>query len=394
MDIKLTDRVNQIQPSATLAISARAGELRAQGVDVINMSVGEPDFTTPQHICDAAIDAIHAGHTHYLPVDGLPELKQAVITKFKNENQLDYEKNQILVSTGAKQSLFNLAQSLIQAGDEVLIPRPYWVSYPAMVILAGGTPVFIDTKQANLHKLTAEELDAAITDKTKLLILNSPSNPSGMCYSKDELKALGDVLLKYPNVIIASDDMYEHLLWEGDGFHNIVNACPELYDRTVVVNGVSKAYAMTGWRIGYAGGPAALIGAMKKVQSHATANACSISQYAALAALSSSQNCVTEMRETFKQRHDMVYKALSTMPGFTTHASDGTFYQFPNVEGAYAALDVKDDVAFCEKLLNDASIAAVPGTAFGSPGHIRLSFATDEATLDDAMGRMAKLLNP
>ncbi|MDF1760717.1 MAG: pyridoxal phosphate-dependent aminotransferase [Coxiellaceae bacterium] len=393
MDIKLTDRVNQIQPSATLAISARAGELRAQGVDVINMSVGEPDFTTPQHICDAAIDAIHAGHTHYLPVDGLPELKQAVITKFKNENQLDYEKNQILVSTGAKQSLFNLAQSLIQAGDEVLIPRPYWVSYPAMVTLAGGTPVFIDTKQANLHKLTAEELDAAITDKTKLLILNSPSNPSGMCYSKEELKALGDVLLKYPNVIIASDDMYEHLLWEGDGFHNIVNACPELYDRTVVVNGVSKAYAMTGWRIGYAGGPAPLIGAMKKVQSHATANACSISQYAALAALSSSQNCVTEMRETFKQRHDMVYKALSTMPGFTTHASDGTFYQFPNVEGAYAALGVKDDVAFCEKLLNDASIAAVPGTAFGSPGHIRLSFATDEATLDDAMSRMAKLLS-
>ncbi|MDF1796790.1 MAG: pyridoxal phosphate-dependent aminotransferase [Coxiellaceae bacterium] len=394
MDIKLTDRVNQIQPSATLAISARAGELRAEGVDVINMSVGEPDFTTPQHICDAAIDAIHAGHTHYLPVDGLPELKQAVIAKFKNENQLDYEKNQILVSTGAKQSLFNLAQSLIQAGDEVLIPRPYWVSYPAMVILAGGTPVFIDTKQANLHKLTAEELDAAITDKTKLLILNSPSNPSGMCYSKDELKALGDVLLKYPNVIIASDDMYEHLLWGGDGFHNIVNACPELYDRTVVVNGVSKAYAMTGWRIGYAGGPAALIGAMKKVQSHATANACSISQYAALAALSSSQNCVTEMRETFKQRHDMVYKALSTMPGFTTHASDGTFYQFPNVEGAYATVGVNDDVAFCEKLLNDASIAAVPGTAFGSPGHIRLSFATDEATLADAMSRMAKLLNP
>ncbi len=392
MDIFLTDRVNKIQPSATLAISARAGELRAQGVDVINMSVGEPDFTTPQHICNAAVDAIEAGYTHYLPVDGLPELKQAVIAKFNNENQISYEKNQVMVSTGAKQCLFNLAQALIQPGDEVLIPRPYWVSYPAMITLAGGTPVYIETQQANNHKLTAEELGAAITDKTKLLILNSPSNPSGMCYSKDELKDLAEVLLKHPNVLVASDDMYEHLLWQGDGFSNIVNACPEMYDRTIVINGVSKAYAMTGWRIGYCGGPAPLIGAMKKVQSHATANACSISQYAALAALSGSQNCVAEMRETFKQRHDLVFNALSQMPGFKTHASDGTFYQFPNVEGAYAALGVENDVGFCEKLLNDASIAAVPGTAFGSPGHLRLSFATDETTLTDAMSRITKLL--
>lgn len=389
----LSSRVQQIKPSATLAVSAKANELRSQGIDVINLSVGEPDFVTPEHICQAGVRAIKDGHTHYLPVDGIAALKKAIVDKFKRDNALEYQPNQILVSNGAKQSLYNIMQACIEPGDEVIVPTPYWVSYPAMVMLAGGTPIIVETTADSQHKLTAKQLEAAITPNTRFVMLNSPSNPSGMCYSIDELKALGEVLLRYPQILVASDDIYEHLTWKSGGFCNIANACPELFDRCIIVNGVSKAYAMTGWRIGYLAGPASLVAAMKKVQSHATSGACSIAQYAAIEALNGPQNCLAQMLGHYKKRHDLVFAALSKLPGFVTHPSDGTFYLFPEVSAAYTAIGVDNDVAFCEKLLEEAHIAAVPGSAFGVKGHIRLSFATDEATLNDAMQRLAKLFN-
>ncbi len=297
MTIALSHRVQQVKPSATLTISAKAAELKAQGRDIISLSVGEPDFDTPDHIKAKAIEAIEAGFTNYTPVPGIISLRQAVADKLKNENQLDYDAQQVLVSTGAKQSLYNLMQALLNPDDEVVIPAPYWVSYPDMVLLAGGKPVFIPTSLEQQYKITASQLEQAINDKTRLFILNSPSNPSGMVYSKAELKALGHVLLKYPQVTVVTDDMYEHILWSDEAFSNLLNVTPELKDRTIVVNGVSKAYAMTGWRIGYAAGPNNIIKAMAKIQSQSTSNPCSISQKAAEAALRGSQSCVTAMTD-------------------------------------------------------------------------------------------------
>jgi aspartate aminotransferase len=385
--IELAARIQPVKPSPTLALAAKAQQLRKAGQDIIGLATGEPDFDTPDHIKQAAIDAIQAGFTKYTPVDGIPELKNAIISKFKRDNGLDYQANQILVSVGGKQSCFNLCQAYLNPGDEVIIPAPYWVSYPDMALLAGAAPVVIDTSADARYKMTAKQLEAAITPKTKLLFLNSPSNPSGIAYTHAELKSLGEVLLKHPNIVIATDDMYEHILWSGP-FVNILDACPELYSRTVVLNGVSKAYAMTGWRIGYAGGPAEIIKAMKLIQSQSTSNPCSIAQKAAIAALNGDQSMLQTMVKAFHERHDYLIKRLHAMPGIQVIPADGTFYLFPNIQKNITQLGFADDIAFTEALLDKTGIALVPGSAFGTPGCIRLSFATDMKTLEDAMNRL------
>ena len=392
MDLQLSDRVQNIKPSPTLAVTNRAAELRAAGKDIIGLGAGEPDFDTPKHIKEAAIEALDKGFTKYTAVDGTPSLKKAIIDKFKRDNGLSYEPDQILVSCGGKQSFFNMALALLNAGDEVVIPAPYWVSYPDMVRIAEGVPVIVETEQSNRFKITAAQLEAAITPKTKLVVLNSPSNPSGVAYTEDELKELAAVLLKFPNVLVATDDMYEHILWADGGFHNILTVCPELYDRTVVMNGVSKAYSMTGWRIGYIGGPIKLVKAMKKIQSQSTSNPTSISQYAAEAALNGNQDCIQEMLTAFKVRHDYLVKALNELPGVECIGSDGTFYAFPSFKGAIQAAGCETDVEFAEKMLTEAEVALVPGSAFGTPGHMRLSYATSMQNLETAISRLAKAL--
>lgn len=391
-DIALSKRVQRIKPSPTLAVSNRARELRAEGRDVIGLGAGEPDFDTPDHIKQAAIAAIQAGDTKYTAVDGTPALKQAIIEKFARDNTLNYAAEQILVSAGGKHSFFNLAQALLNAGDEVIIPAPYWVSYPDMVLLADGIPVIVTAGIDQSFKITAEQLQAAITKKTRLLVINSPSNPTGAVYSKNELTALADVLLKHPQVMVATDDMYEHILWSDEPFQNIVNVCPDLCDRTIVLNGVSKAYSMTGWRIGYAGGPAVLIAAMKKIQSQSTSNPCSIAQAAATAALSGDQQCVQLMVREFKQRHDHVVKRLNALQGVHCLPSHGTFYAFPDMQEAITRLDgVNNDLELAEYLLNKADVAMVPGSAFGAGGYMRLSYALDMASLDKALDRIQKV---
>lgn len=389
MNIPLAERTKKVKPSPTLAVAAKASQMKAQGLDIIGLATGEPDFDTPMHIKDAAITAIEAGFTKYTPVDGIPELKQAIKNKFQEDNGLEYELNQILVSVGGKQSCYNLCQALLNAGDEVIIPAPYWVSYPDMVLLSDGVPVIIPTTPAQKFKITPEQLEKAITPKTKLLFLNSPSNPSGIAYTLEELKGLGEVLLKHPNVYIATDDMYEHILWS-QKFANILNATPELYDRTIVLNGVSKAYSMTGWRIGYAAGPAPIIGAMKTIQSQSTSNPCSIAQKAAVAALNGGKETVMEMVEAFKERHDYLIDRLGEIEGIEVIPADGTFYIFPSVQAIIEKRGYANDIEFAEKLLSDVGIALVPGSAFGSEGCIRLSFATGIDTLKDAVNRLQR----
>ncbi len=388
-----SNRTQQVKISPTVAVSMRAAELKAAGHDIISLSIGEPDFDTPEHIKAAGIKAIQDGFTKYTSVDGTPGLKKAVIKKFATENHLNYDLKQIVVSCGVKHGLYNLFQAVLNPGDEVVIPAPYWVSYPDMALLAEATPVFIPTDIKQQFKIKPKQLEAAITPKTRLLILNSPSNPSGMVYSETELRGLAEVLLNHPRIIIASDDMYEHILWTKEPFHNILNVCPELYDRTVVFNGVSKAYAMTGWRIGYAGGPANIIKTMVMIQSQNTSAPCSISQVAAQAALEGDQSCIGKMMQEFKQRHDYICSELGKMPGFICHPSDGTFYTLPNVEGALKKLDCKDDLAFSELLLNDAGIAVVPGSAFGADNCIRISYATSMKNLTEAVARLKKILS-
>jgi len=393
LDTHLSHRVQSVKPSATLAITARAKELKAEGKDIIGLGAGEPDFDTPEHIKQAAIDAIQAGFTKYTAVDGTPSLKQAIIAKFERDNGLSYQPNQVLVSCGGKQSFFNMAQAYLNPGEEVIIPAPYWVSYPDMVLLAEGKPVIIQAGLEQAFKITPEQLRSAITDKTRLVVLNSPSNPTGVAYSKAELSALGEVLREYPNILIASDDMYEHILWADEPFANIVTACPDLYDRTLVMNGVSKAYSMTGWRIGYAAGPEWLVKAMKKVQSQSTSNPTSISQVAAEAALNGDQACIQEMLSAFKQRHDFVVEELNKIKGVTCLPSQGAFYSFPDMREAIASLDgVNDDVELAEYLLNEAGVALVPGSAFGQPGYMRLSFATSMENLSEAIKRIGDRL--
>ncbi|PXF63051.1 pyridoxal phosphate-dependent aminotransferase [Kangiella spongicola] len=393
MAIELSKRVQLIKPSPTLAVAAKAKELKAQGRDIVGLGTGEPDFDTPEHIKQAAIAAINDGATKYTAVDGTPELKEAVIQKFKRDNQLSYEPNQILVSSGGKQSFYNLCQALLNPGDEVIIPAPYWVSYPDMALLAEAQPVIIETSIEQHLKITPQQLEDAITENTRLFVINSPSNPTGVAYTMDELKALGDVLKQHPNIIIATDDMYEHILWEEGSFVNILNACPELYDRTIVLNGVSKAYAMTGWRIGYAGGPADLIAAMKKIQSQSTSNPAAPSQAAAQEALSGDQSCIKPMLEAFKRRHDYLLEELNAIDGITCLPSDGTFYAFPNVEGLIKKLGCDSDLDLAELLIEKVDLALVPGSAFGAPGHMRLSYAASMETLEKAVERLKKVAN-
>lgn len=393
MNIKVAQRVASIKPSATLAVSARAAKLRAEGQDIISLSAGEPDFDTPEHIKDAAIKALKEGFTKYTDVAGTAELKNAIINKFKRENKLDYKPSQILVSCGCKHSLYNLFQAAVNPGDEVIIPAPYWTSYPDMVRLAGGEPVIIKTGIEQDFKINKAQLLGAITEKTRLFIMNSPSNPTGACYSPDELKMIGNVLAEHPEILIATDDIYEHILWGQKSFTNILNVCPDLYDRTIVFNGVSKAYSMTGWRIGYLGGPEILVNAMKNIQSQSTSNPTSIAQVAATAALEGDQSYIKTSTKEFRKRHDYLHEELNKIEGIRCPASQGTFYIFPNLDGVIERLDgVNDDLQLAEYLLEKAQIAVVPGSAFGAPGCIRISFATSMENLKEGIKRLKACL--
>jgi aspartate aminotransferase len=397
--LTLSTRVQAIKPSPTLAVTARAAKLKAEGKDIIGLGAGEPDFDTPQHIKDAAIEAINKGFTKYTAVGGTPSLKSAIIAKFKRDNGLDYTAKQILVSCGGKQSFFNLALAVINPGDEVIIPAPYWVSYPDIVIIAEGKPVIVEAGIEQGFKMTPAQLAAAITPKTKMVVINSPSNPSGAVYTLADLQALGEILRQHPNILIATDDMYEHIALTDAKFVNILNACPDLYPRTMVLNGVSKAYAMTGWRIGYAGGPENIITAMENVQSQSTSNPTSISQVAAEAALNGDQSCITPMLKAFRERHLFVVNELNKIPGLSCIMAGGAFYAFPDARVAIEALfkkgviKEKTDIAFSEYLLVEAGVAVVPGSAFGSEGYMRLSFATSMENLKKALERIAKVLN-
>ena len=387
--------LDRIQPSATLAMTSRVLDLKAKGVDVIGLSAGEPDFDTPDFVKEAAIAAIHAGKTKYTNVDGTPELKAAIAAKFKRDNRLDYATNQISVNVGGKHTLFNALVATIDPGDEVIIPAPYWVSYPDIVAFAGGTPIFVEGPAAQGYKITPAQLDAAITPKTRWLILNSPSNPSGAAYSATELKALADVLLRHPQVMVMADDMYEHVWYADTPFATIVEVCPELYDRTLTVNGCSKAYSMTGWRIGFAGGPAWLIKAMAKLQSQSTSNPCSIAQAAATAALNGDQSFLAARNTAFRGRRDLVVSMLNQINGMYCPTPEGAFYVYPDVSGLIGKTTPKgqviaSDSQLIDYFLDEVQVAAVPGDAFGlSPG-FRISYATSEAILTDACTRIQR----
>ncbi len=391
MQYKFSKRVSIIKPSATVAINSLASELKAAGRKIINLSVGEPDFDTPDFIKQAGIKAIEEGFTKYTAVEGILELREAIVAKLLRDNQLQYTPQQILVSSGVKQSLYNLAQTLLEEGDEVIIPAPYWVSYPEIVKVADARPVFVTAGVDQHLKITPAQLRAAMSDRTRLFILNSPSNPSGMAYSVKELRELADVLLDYPEVIIASDDMYEYILWSMPKFVNILNVEPKLKERTIVMNGVSKGQAMTGWRIGYAAGPLEIIQAMKKIQSQSTTHATSISQKASVVAIQAERSQFQYMIDQYKLRHEFVYKALCAMPGVECCFADGSFYSFPNVSQVIKKLGLASDIELAKVLLDKGNIAIVPGTEFGMPGYIRISYATSQENLQAAMKQMAEV---
>ncbi len=375
-----------------MAVTALAAELRAAGRDVIGLGAGEPDFDTPEHIREAAIAAIRAARTRYTAVDGIAELRETVAGKFRRDNGLEYTADRVIVSGGAKQICYNVCQALLDPGDEAVIPAPYWVSYPDMVRLASAEPVIVETDLQSGFRMRPEQLEAAITPRTRLLILNSPGNPSGAGYSRGELAGLGEVLAGHPDIVVATDEIYEHIWWADEPFTSFAEACPDLFERTVTINGVSKCYAMTGWRIGYAAGPATLIGAMKKIQSQSTSNACTVSQYAALAALTGDQSCVAEMNRAFRERHDFVVDALNAIEGVACRPGEGTFYAFADAREAIARLGLADDTDLCQVLLHEVGVAVVPGSAFGTPGHFRLSYACGLQTLQDALGRLESAL--
>lgn len=395
----LSQRVQSIKESPTLAITAKAGKYKSEGRPIIGLAAGEPDFDTPQHIKDAAIAAINAGYTKYTPVSGIPALKKAIVNKFKNENGFDYAVNEVIVGVGGKQTIFNLCLAVLNKGDEVIVPAPYWVSYADIALVAEAVPVIIECGIEQGFKLLPAQLEAAITPKTKLVMFNSPSNPTGAVYSLEELKALGEVLLKHPHVLVATDDMYEHVNLTGDKFYNILNATPGLKDRCIVLNGVSKAYSMTGWRIGYAAGPAYIIKAMEILQSQSTSNPTSISQYAAEAALSGSQDCIKPMVAAFKERHKYVVDRFNAMPGLSCLMAGGAFYAFPDARVAIASLyktgkiHAATDMALAEYLLESFDVAVVPGSAFGAEGYFRISFATSMDNLRNALDRIEKALS-
>ncbi len=389
--MKLADRVNKIQPSPTLAIDAKAKALKAQGVDVVGFGAGEPDFDTPANIKEAGKKAIDAGFTKYMPVGGADDLKDAIIAKMKKDHGLEYTRDEISVACGAKHSLYNISQALIQEGDEVIIPAPYWVSYPDQVVLAGGTPVFIETDEATAFKITPQQLEQAITKNTKALILNSPCNPTGTSYTIEELKAIGQVCLKHDFLII-SDDIYERLLYDGLVFSNIAQVVPELKPRTIVVNGVSKTFAMTGWRIGYACGPKELMAAMTKMQSQSTSNATSIAQKASVEALNGPQDAVAAMVVEFEKRRSYIVERLNAMPGVKCFKSTGAFYVFPNFSGVYGksfnGKVISNSTDFAAYLLEEAKVALVPGVAFGADNYARLSYAISMENIKKGMDRI------
>jgi aspartate aminotransferase len=385
--------LQRIQPSATLAMTSRVFELKRQGIDVIGLGAGEPDFDTPDFVKEAAIEAIRAGKTKYTNVDGTPELKQAIVGKFARDNKLVYAENQISVNSGGKHTLFNAFCATIDPGDEVIVPAPYWVSYPDVVEFAGGTPVFVSAGAEQDYKLKPEQLEAAITARTKWVVLNSPSNPTGAAYSEAELKALGQVLEKHPHVLIYADDMYEHILYDGFEFRTIAEVCPALFDRTLTANGVSKAYAMTGWRIGYAGGPAWLIKAMGKLQSQSTSNPCSVSQAASVAALNGDQSFLKERVAAFQGRRDLVVSMLNQINGMSCPRPEGAFYVYPEFAGLIGKTTPKGQVITTDEemiayLLDEARVAAVHGAAFGFSPAMRISYATSEALLTEACTRI------
>lgn len=391
----LSDRLARIKPSPTIAMTTRAAELRATGRDIIGLSAGEPDFDTPAHISAAGKAAIDAGHTRYTAVDGTPTLKRAICDKFARENGLDYSPSEITVGTGGKQILFNAFMATLDAGDEVIVPAPYWVSYPDMVLLAGGTPVVVECGQGDGFRLTPQALEAAITPRTKWLILNSPSNPSGAAYDRAQMQALTDVLLRHPQVWILADDIYEHLVFDGFEFVTPAQVEPRLKDRTLTMNGVSKSYAMTGWRIGYGAAPQALIKAMAKLQSQSTSNPCSVSQYAAEAALSGPQDYINDSREVFQRRRDLVVAGLNTCPGIDCPTPQGAFYVYPSIAGligttSAAGTAIDSDEAFANALLEETGVAVVFGAAFGLSPHFRISYATSDEQLTEAVARIRR----
>lgn len=384
----LSNRIQKVKPSATITISAKAMELRANGIDVISLSAGEPDFDTPEHIKQAAIEAINKGQTKYTQVDGTPELKDAIINKFSRDNNLHYQRENIIASTGAKQTLYNLFQSVLEADDEVVIISPYWVSYPDMVLLADANPVIVKTHQEDNFEIDMDSFRAALTDKTKLLILNSPSNPTGLTYTKAQYESMGKILSDYPNVLIATDDMYEHIYWGNEPFASFAEVCPNLFDRTITINGVSKAYAMTGWRIGYCGAPKSIAKAMKKVQGQSTSNPSSISQVAAIAALNGPHDAVNMMVGEYKKRHDYLCDALNKINGFNTSPGTGAFYLFPDVSSVIESKGFADDIEFSSFLIDQANVAVIPGSAFGAEGCIRISYATSMELLKESIARI------
>ena len=389
----LSVRAQQTEPSATLVVSDLARELMNKGHDVISLSAGEPDFDTPNFIKQSAIEAIQSGFTKYTNLDGTAILKEAITHKLERDNQLYYEPTEILVSGGAKQSIYNALMAILDVGDEVLIPAPYWVSYPSMVQLTEAKPIILPTSIAQNFKLSSDQLFQAITPKSRLLILNSPSNPSGAAYSENELRALAAILVQYPQLLIISDDIYEYVLWGQNHFINILNVCPELRDRTILVNGISKAYAMTGWRIGYAAGPKLIIQAMKNIQSQSTSSPNSIAQIAATSALHAQRSDFIYMYDAYKTRHDLVLKALNRMKGINCISADGTFYLFPNVSAAMKYLRIETDIKLSTYLLDKVKVAVVPGSAFGSPQHIRLSCVISNKKLQEAMKRLTLVFN-
>ena len=396
--MELSQRVQSIKESPTLAVTARAAKLKAEGRDIIGLGAGEPDFDTPQHIKDAAKKAIDQGFTKYTPVAGIPGLKKAIVAKFKNENGFDYNDKEVIVGVGGKQCIFNLALAVLNPGDEVIVPAPYWVSYADIALVAGAKPIIVECGIEQGFKLTPAQLEAAITPKTKLFMINSPSNPTGAVYTLQELAALGEVLKKHPHVLVATDDMYEHVNLTGDKFYNILNATPELKERCIVLNGVSKAYSMTGWRIGYAAGPAKIIKAMEILQSQSTSNPTSISQVAAQAALEGPQECITPMLDAFRERHEYVVNRFNQMKGLKCIKAGGAFYAFPDARTAIANLfavgKIKEanDLALSEYLLEQEGVAVVPGSAFGAEGYFRISFATSMDNLRTALDRIEKAL--
>lgn len=392
VSLTVSQRLQRVKPSPTMAVSALATQLRAQGRPVIDLGAGEPDFDTPDHIKAAAIEAMRKGQTKYTAVEGTPALKAAVIDKFERENGLTYGPDQVVVSSGAKQTCYNVAMAVLNPGDEAIVPAPYWVSYPDIIKLADAEPVIVSAGIEEEFKITPRALESAITEKTRLIFLNSPSNPTGAAYTRLEWQALGEVIQAHPNIVVAADDMYEHIYWGAEPFVSFATACPALHDRTVTINGVSKCYAMTGWRIGYAGGPKPIIAAMKKLQGQSTSNPCSISQAASTAALTGDQSCVRTMARAFRERHDYIVPALNGIPGFKCIPATGAFYAFPSVTAAIRTKGLADDTAFAEMLLKEADVAVVPGSAFGATGYIRLSFACSIEKLKDAVARIHRVM--